>query len=88
MYVKIPVAGLLGLTNLQESLVCSEHESTKGLIPKAGVAKFKWCTSVVALALLDSQGQIAPEILFPAIGSWNDLWSDDTAPSPELLGGE
>ncbi|KAI4208831.1 MAG: hypothetical protein LQ351_008160 [Letrouitia transgressa] len=69
-------------------LVCSEYERTKGLIPKAGIAKFDWCTSVVTLALLGSQWKIAPETLFPMIRYWNDLWSDDTEPGPKLLGGE
>lgn len=58
------------------------------MIPKAGIAKFDWCTSVVTLALLGSQWKIAPETLFPMIRYWNDLWSDDTEPGPKLLGGE
>ena len=67
---------------MRESLVCSKYERSKGLIPKAGIAKFDWCTSVVTLALLGSKWKIAPETLFPVIVS------DDTEPGPKLLGGE
>ena len=68
--------------------MCSEYERTKGLIPRTGIAKFDWCTSVLTLALLGSRWKIAPEILFPVFGSWNDFWSDDIEPGPKLLRGE
>ena len=55
------------------------------MMPKARTAKFDWCISIITLALLGSQWNIAPSILFPVIESWNDLWSNDLEPGAKLL---
>ena len=88
MYVNCPCNWLATADNLLESLMPSQYERSKGLIPKTRAAKFDWSTSVAALALLGSRWKIAPELLFPVTGRpLNDFCPDDINTDPKLLGG-
>ena len=68
--------------------MCSAYCQAKGLIPKAGVARFRWCISVITLALLGSRWKVAPGILFPLCGPWNEFRPDGSKGGSKLWGGE
>ena len=60
-----------------DSVVNTRYERVKGLNLKHPVEKFDWCVSVITLAILGSECNIAPDVLFPPVRLWHD--NSDTA---------